>query len=218
MRVIVSGDEEPSVSIGPFVSEMDEAEREREKHETRRLLYVALTRARDRLYLSSALKDGALAPGRGSLAEVLPHIDQGRCSPRRLGVSRMPGGRVDQLIRRPFEWRLCRSRLATTPSQLPARPRRPGRESAIRVSDRCRPASPGAMSAQDRDGPTGRRLGRRAGGGADRHADPSAFRSSRNAGGSRRLRGAADAGVRGLLLARSSSALVDPDACARSAV
>ena len=61
-----------SVSIGPFVSETDEAEREREKQETRRLLYVAMTRARDRLYLSSSLKDGVLAPGRGSLAEVLP--------------------------------------------------------------------------------------------------------------------------------------------------
>ena len=51
---------------------MDEAEREREQHETRRLLYVAMTRARDRLYLSSSLKDGELAPGRGSLADVLP--------------------------------------------------------------------------------------------------------------------------------------------------
>ena len=51
---------------------MEEAERQREKHETKRLLYVALTRARDRLYLASALKDGALVPGRGSLAEVFP--------------------------------------------------------------------------------------------------------------------------------------------------
>ena len=66
------GEDETSVSIGPFVSAMDEADREREKHETRRLLYVAATRARDRLYLSSALKDGEMAPGRGSLGEVLP--------------------------------------------------------------------------------------------------------------------------------------------------
>ena len=73
VRVIVDGDDgEASVSIGPFVSDSDEMERERERHETRRLLYVALTRARDRLYLSSVLKDGALQPGRGSLAEVLP--------------------------------------------------------------------------------------------------------------------------------------------------
>jgi ATP-dependent helicase/nuclease subunit A len=66
------GEETPAVSIGPFVSEMDEIERQREKHETRRLLYVAMTRARDRLYLSSALKEGAVQAGRGSLAEVLP--------------------------------------------------------------------------------------------------------------------------------------------------
>ncbi len=73
IRVIAGAGREPSVSIGPFVSELDEAEREREKHETRRLLYVALTRARDRLYLSSALKDdGTFAPGPGSLGEVLP--------------------------------------------------------------------------------------------------------------------------------------------------
>jgi len=39
---------------------------------------VALTRARDRVYLGSVLKEGRLQPGRGSLAEVLPQtlIDQ----------------------------------------------------------------------------------------------------------------------------------------------
>ncbi len=73
IRIVADGDGGlPSVSIGPFVSETDEAERDREKHETRRLLYVALTRARDRLYLSSMLKDRSMVPGRGSLAEVLP--------------------------------------------------------------------------------------------------------------------------------------------------
>jgi ATP-dependent helicase/nuclease subunit A len=70
--VDAEGDQQASVSVGPFVSEMDEAERLREKHETKRLVYVALTRARDRLYLASVLKDGVLAPGRGSLGEVLP--------------------------------------------------------------------------------------------------------------------------------------------------
>jgi len=73
IRVVADGEGgQPSVSVGPFVSDTDEAERDREKHETRRLLYVALTRARDRLYLSSMLKDRSLVPGRGSLAEVLP--------------------------------------------------------------------------------------------------------------------------------------------------
>ena len=61
-----------SVAVGDFVSEYDEDAQAREREETKRLLYVALTRARDRLYLSSVLKDGRIVPGRGSLAEVLP--------------------------------------------------------------------------------------------------------------------------------------------------
>jgi ATP-dependent exoDNAse (exonuclease V) beta subunit len=60
------------VSVGPFVSESDEDERQREREETKRLLYVALTRARDRLYVGTALKDGAFSTGRGSLGDVLP--------------------------------------------------------------------------------------------------------------------------------------------------
>ncbi|HEV8393359.1 MAG TPA: UvrD-helicase domain-containing protein [Vicinamibacterales bacterium] len=61
-----------SVAVGDFVSEYDEDAQAREREETKRLLYVALTRARDRLYLSSVLKEGRLVAGRGSLAEVLP--------------------------------------------------------------------------------------------------------------------------------------------------
>jgi ATP-dependent helicase/nuclease subunit A len=73
IRVTVDGEGgEPSVSVSPFVSETDELERQREQHETRRLLYVATTRARDRLYLSSSLKDGEMVAGRGGLADVLP--------------------------------------------------------------------------------------------------------------------------------------------------
>ncbi|HET7620107.1 MAG TPA: 3'-5' exonuclease, partial [Vicinamibacterales bacterium] len=62
----------PSVSIGAFASEADDEDRIREREETKRLLYVALTRARDRLYLATVLKDGVMAPGRGSLGDVLP--------------------------------------------------------------------------------------------------------------------------------------------------
>jgi ATP-dependent helicase/nuclease subunit A len=61
-----------SVAVGDFQSEADDDHAAREREETKRLLYVALTRARDRLYLGSVLKDGVVAPGRGSLAEVLP--------------------------------------------------------------------------------------------------------------------------------------------------
>jgi ATP-dependent helicase/nuclease subunit A len=108
IRVIVGDDDEVSVGVGPFVSEIEEADRGREKDETRRLLYVALTRARDRLYLSSALKEGVLVPGRGSLAEVLPE-----------SIKELFGravGTFDEFATiawtsasgRPFEWRLCR--------------------------------------------------------------------------------------------------------------
>jgi ATP-dependent helicase/nuclease subunit A len=65
------------VSVGPFASESDDEERFREREETKRLLYVALTRARDRLYLGTVLKDGALTIGRGSLADVLPESVRG---------------------------------------------------------------------------------------------------------------------------------------------
>jgi ATP-dependent exoDNAse (exonuclease V) beta subunit len=62
----------PSVAVGDYQSDADEDEIRREREETKRLLYVALTRARDRLYLGSVVKDGRLQPGRGSLADVLP--------------------------------------------------------------------------------------------------------------------------------------------------
>ena len=61
------------MAVGDFQSDADEAYAAKEQEETKRLLYVALTRARDRLYLGTALKEGRTAPGRGSLAEVLPH-------------------------------------------------------------------------------------------------------------------------------------------------
>jgi ATP-dependent helicase/nuclease subunit A len=73
MRVAIeAGGEEASVSVGDFQSEADEDRQAREREETKRLLYVALTRARDRIYLSSLLKDGVVPRSAGSLAEVLP--------------------------------------------------------------------------------------------------------------------------------------------------
>ena len=109
VRVIVDGEGgEPSVSIGPFMSETDEAEREREKQETRRLLYVALTRARDRLYLSSSLKDGALQPGRGSLAEVLPESLKPLFARAATAFDACVTVAWSGPSGRPFEWRVCR--------------------------------------------------------------------------------------------------------------
>jgi ATP-dependent exoDNAse (exonuclease V) beta subunit len=67
-----TGDDEVSVAVGDFRSNADDDDAAKDREETKRLLYVALTRARDRLYLGSVLKEGRLQPGRGSLAEVLP--------------------------------------------------------------------------------------------------------------------------------------------------
>ena len=67
-----SATSDASVSIADYQSEADEETSAREREETKRLLYVALTRARDRLYLSASVEDGVCRTGRGSLGEVLP--------------------------------------------------------------------------------------------------------------------------------------------------
>jgi ATP-dependent helicase/nuclease subunit A len=121
IRVTVDGEGgAPSVSVGPFVSESDEAEREREKHETRRLLYVALTRARDRLYLSSVLKNGVMQPGRGSLAEVLPESVRGLFSQAARATDECSAIGWAGRSGRAFEWRICKLPPSSTPAELAA--------------------------------------------------------------------------------------------------
>ena len=107
------------MSVGPFISDTDEAERERERHETRRLLYVAVTRARDRLYLSSTLKDGVFVPGRGSLAEVLP--DSVPDADRRRGqhFSEVDTVGWTGVSGRAYSWRLCRPDVSAGRQQTP---------------------------------------------------------------------------------------------------
>jgi ATP-dependent helicase/nuclease subunit A len=72
IRVAAGADGEPSVAIADYQSEADEDAQARDREESKRLLYVALTRARDRLYLSATVQDGKCRMGRGSLGEVLP--------------------------------------------------------------------------------------------------------------------------------------------------
>jgi ATP-dependent exoDNAse (exonuclease V) beta subunit len=117
VRIIADADDrEPSVSVSPFVSEADEIEREREQHETRRLLYVAMTRARDRLYFSATLKDGVLQAGRGGLADVLP------VSIKELFAAAATS--ADTVIawksasQRQFKWRVCRLQPATVAPEV----------------------------------------------------------------------------------------------------
>jgi ATP-dependent helicase/nuclease subunit A len=63
---------EPSVSISDHESDSDRDDDDKEHEETKRLLYVALTRARDRLYLGGTIANGKLILQRGSIGKVLP--------------------------------------------------------------------------------------------------------------------------------------------------
>ena len=74
VRVVLDADEGEQVWVGPFVTDDDkEGEKARETEESKRLLYVALTRARDMLYLGTVLTEkGEARPGHGSLGKVLP--------------------------------------------------------------------------------------------------------------------------------------------------
>jgi superfamily I DNA/RNA helicase len=72
IRVGVDAADEPSVAVADYQSESDEDTQAREREETKRLLYVALTRARDRMYLSATIQNGACRTTRGSLGEMLP--------------------------------------------------------------------------------------------------------------------------------------------------
>ncbi len=96
IRVAMTGDEEVSVAVGDFQSSSDDDDPAQEIEETKRLLYVALTRARDRLYLGTVLKEGRLQAGRGSLGEVLPGslINQFAVAREETIVWRASGGRV----------------------------------------------------------------------------------------------------------------------------
>ena len=126
IRVIADG-EGGAVRVGRSVRlREDEAEREREKHETRRLLYVALTRARDRLYLSSVAEERRHAAGRGSLAEVLPDSLRGSSAvPRPRSTNARPSDGRDQ-SGRAFDWRICKLPPSATPLEVATPPSRRG--------------------------------------------------------------------------------------------
>jgi ATP-dependent helicase/nuclease subunit A len=72
IRVAGESAGEESVAIADYQSEADDDASARDREETKRLVYVALTRGRDRLYLSASVPEGRFRAGRGSLADVLP--------------------------------------------------------------------------------------------------------------------------------------------------
>ena len=64
----------PSVAIADYQSEGDDDAQAREREETKRLLYVALTRARDRLYLSATVQNGVCRMGGEASARCCPGL------------------------------------------------------------------------------------------------------------------------------------------------
>lgn len=67
-----SADGRAWLSVSDFQSEADQDAKAKDREETKRLLYVGLTRARSRLYLASEVKDGTFRAWGGSLGDVLP--------------------------------------------------------------------------------------------------------------------------------------------------
>jgi len=66
-------DDVASVGIGDHETEADADADAREAEESKRLLYVSLTRARDRLYLAGVVDEaGRIGPAKGSLGRHLP--------------------------------------------------------------------------------------------------------------------------------------------------
>ncbi len=63
---------EPSVAIGDHASDADRDADAKDYEESKRLLYVALTRARDRLYLGATATDQTVPTAKGSVGSVLP--------------------------------------------------------------------------------------------------------------------------------------------------
>jgi ATP-dependent helicase/nuclease subunit A len=74
IRVVSEGEEDGQawLSIGDFQSDADQDTKVKDREETKRLLYVAVTRARDRVFLASEVKDGRFRAFGGSLGDVIP--------------------------------------------------------------------------------------------------------------------------------------------------
>ncbi len=60
------------LSVADFQSEADEDAKAKDREETKRLLYVAITRARDHLYLAADIKKPPFRAFGGSLGDILP--------------------------------------------------------------------------------------------------------------------------------------------------
>jgi len=94
-------DDEPSVTVSDHQSAADRDDEEKDQEETKRLLYVALTRARDRLYLAGTSANGKLTLQRGSIGRVLPAtLTAVMAVPSDAQVFEWPGASATHTLRR----------------------------------------------------------------------------------------------------------------------
>ena len=97
VRVVADrGDGQPAVTVWPYRDEAGDEERQRDVEETKRLLYVAATRPRDRLYVSAVVEGGVPKFNPGSFGSVLP--------PRLAAVFQQAAARPDGRRADRVEW------------------------------------------------------------------------------------------------------------------
>ena len=88
------------MTISDHESAGDRDDEDKEHEETKRLLYVALTRARDRLYLAGTMANGKLILQRGSIGRVLPASLTAAMRSRRPSGVAWPGAASTHALRR----------------------------------------------------------------------------------------------------------------------
>ncbi len=117
---VVAGDgaDEPIVGIARYEPGATQAEQIREREESKRLMYVAVTRARERLYVSAAAqqRQGRIAPGVGSLASVCPPSLLEVLQTALAGGQGMPGELVWQGELHAHRLRVCPAGTAPEPA------------------------------------------------------------------------------------------------------
>ncbi len=195
LRVVAGdGDDEPIVGIARYEPGATEAEQVREREESKRLVYVAVTRARERLYLSAAAqqRQQRIVAAVGSLGSVCPPSLLTALQDALVGASGTRGEVAWQGGRHVHRFVVCAAARAgdvaepaagavpiatTVPASLELLPRRAsvrrGRVTDLAVQVREREVSPGSAPILDEELVFGRAVHRllARGGSAEGDAD-----------------------------------------------
>ncbi|MGE5200084.1 MAG: UvrD-helicase domain-containing protein, partial [Rhodospirillaceae bacterium] len=130
IRVAAHAAPEDAVAVGDFEAEFDADESAREREETKRLLYVALTRARDRLYLAGTTERGVFRPRKGSLGEVLPESIRAVLGAASAATADGTEAAWTAASGARHRFRICAATEAPDPGQLPPFSAAPGSDAA----------------------------------------------------------------------------------------